>query len=48
MSLIPSSSIVLIRGKHETLNRLARNQSIHNLRDVGDRDASVKQVIGFD
>ena len=48
MSLIPSSSIVLIRGKHETFDRLALNQSIHNLRDVRDRDASVKKVIGFD
>jgi hypothetical protein len=48
MSLIPSSSIVLIRGNHEPFNRLALYQSIHNLRDVGDRDASVKKVIGFD
>ena len=48
MSLIPSSSIVLIRGKHETFNRLALNQSINNLRDVRDRDAFVKEVIGFD
>jgi len=48
MSLIPSSFIVLIRGNHEPFNRLAFNESIHNLRDVGDRDASVKKVIGFD
>ena len=48
MSLIPSSSIVLIRGNHEPLNRLALNESIHNLRDVRDRDAFVKEVIGFD
>ena len=48
MSLIPSSPIVLIRGKHQTLNRLALNESIHNLRDVRDRDAFVKEVIGFD
>jgi hypothetical protein len=48
MSLIPSSSIVLIRGNHEPFNRLALNESIHNLRDVRDRDASVKKVIGFD
>ncbi len=41
-------SIMLIRGKHETFNRLALNQSIHNLRDVRDRDAFVKEVIGFD
>ncbi len=48
MSLISSSSIVLIRGKHETFNRLACDESVHNLGDVRDRDASVKQVIGFD
>jgi len=48
MSLIPSSSIVLIRGKREPFNGLALNESIHNLWDVGDRDASVKKVIGFD
>jgi hypothetical protein len=48
MSLIPSSSIVLIRGNHEPFSRLAFNESIHNLRDVGDRDAPVKKVIGFD
>ena len=35
-------------GKHETLNRLALNESIHNLRDVRDRDAFVKEVVGFD
>ena len=39
---------MLIRGEHETLNRLALNESIHNLRDVRDRDAFVKEVIGFD
>jgi hypothetical protein len=48
MSLIPFSSIVLIRGDHETFNRLAGNESIHNLRDVLDRYAPVKKVIGFD
>ena len=48
MSLIPSSSIVLIRGNHEAFNGLALNESIHNLRNVRDRDASVKKVIGFD
>jgi hypothetical protein len=48
MSLIPSSSIVLICGNHEPFNRLALNESVHNLRDVGDRDAPVKKVIGFD
>ncbi len=48
MSLISSSSIVLIRGKHQTFNRFALNESIHNLRDVCDRDAFVKKVIGFD
>jgi hypothetical protein len=39
---------VLIRGDHETFNRLIFNESIHNFRDVGDRDAPVKKVIGFD
>jgi len=42
------SCFVLIRGNHEPFNRLAFNESIHNLRDVGDRDAPVKKVIGFD
>ena len=48
MSLIPSSSIVLIRSNHETFNRLARDESVHNFRDVLDRYAPVKKVIGFD
>jgi hypothetical protein len=39
MSLIPSSSIVLIRGNHEPFNRLALNESIHDLGDVGDGNA---------
>jgi len=38
----------LIRGDHETFNRLARHESFHNLWDVGSRNASVKKVIGFD
>jgi hypothetical protein len=38
----------LLRGNHEPFNRLALNQSIHNFRDVGDRDAPVQKVIGFD
>ena len=38
----------LIRGNHEPFNRFALNESIHNLRDVGDRDGAVKKVIGFD
>ena len=42
------SCFVLIRGNHETFNRLAFNESIHNLRDVGDCDVPVKKVIGFD
>ncbi len=42
------SCFVLIRGDYETFNRLALNKSIHNLRDVSDRDAPVKKVIGFD
>jgi hypothetical protein len=48
MSLIPSSFVVLVSSDHEPFDRLALNESIHNLRDVGDRDASVKKVIGFD
>ena len=48
--MIPAhlSCFVLIRGKHETFNRLTLDESIHNLRDVRDRDAPVKKVIGFD
>ena len=38
----------LVYGKHEAFDRLAGDESIHNLRDVGERDASVKEVIGFD
>ena len=38
----------LIRGDHEAFNRWARNQSVHNLRDVRNCDAPVKKVIGFD
>ncbi len=38
----------LIRIKHEPFNRLAGDESIHNLRDVRDRNAAVKEVIGFD
>src|SRR6266699_5666996 len=38
----------LIRGEQEPFNRLAANESIHNLLDVGDRDAPVKKVIGLD
>jgi hypothetical protein len=48
MLLIPSSSIVLIRGDHETFNGLARDESGHNLWDVRSRNAPVKKVIGFD
>ena len=39
---------MLIRRNHEAPNRLTVNESIHNLRDVRDRDASVKEMIGFD
>jgi hypothetical protein len=48
MSLIPASSIVLIRGNHETFNRSTRNQGVHNLRDLRDRDAAIEKMIGFD
>jgi hypothetical protein len=47
MSLIPFSSIVSISGNHEPLNRSAPNESLHDVRDVRDCDASVKKVIGF-
>jgi hypothetical protein len=36
------------KALHEPFDRLAFNESIHNLRDVGDRNASVKKMIGFD
>jgi hypothetical protein len=39
---------MLICGNQEPFDRLALNESIHNLRDLRDRDASVKKVIGFD
>jgi len=48
MSLVPSSFIVLVRGKDETLNRLILDESIHNLRYICNRDAPVKKVIGLD
>ena len=38
----------VVRSDHEPLNRFAYDQSIHNLRDVRDRNAAVKKVIGFD
>lgn len=38
----------LVRCNHEPFNRLVLNESIYNFRDVRDRDASVKKVIGFD
>ena len=44
----PCSNGLVDLREHEPLNRLASDESIHNLRDVGDRDASVKKVIGFD
>ena len=39
---------VSIRGNHESVNRLSLDESIHNLRDVRNRNAPVKKVIGFD
>jgi hypothetical protein len=35
--------VLLICGNHEPFNRMALNESIHNLRDVGDCDAPVKK-----
>jgi len=39
---------VLFRGNHKPFNRLILNESIHDFRDVGERHAPVKKVIGFD
>ena len=39
---------MFVRIDHETSNRLALEESIHNLGDVRYRDAPVKKVIGFD
>jgi hypothetical protein len=39
---------VLIRTNHEPFNRLDPNESVHNLRDVCDRNMPVKEVIGLD
>jgi hypothetical protein len=38
----------LIGRDHETFNRLTGDKSIHNLRDVRDRDAPIEKMIGFD
>ena len=35
-------------GEREAFNRLAGDESIHNLGNVRDRDAPVKKVIRFD
>ena len=40
--------LALVRGKHEALNPFAADKCVHNLRDVRDRNAPVKKVIGFD
>ena len=37
------SCFALIRGNHEPFNGLAGDEFIHNLGDVGDRDAPVKK-----
>ena len=42
------SITTLIWSHHETFNRLTADQCINNVRDVPDRDAPVKKVIGFD
>jgi len=39
--------LALVRGKDEALNRFVADKSVHNLRDVRNRDAAVKKVIGF-
>jgi hypothetical protein len=38
----------LFPGDHETFNRLAFDEAVHNLGDVRDLDVPVKKVIGFD
>ena len=38
----------LVRGEHETFDRLAGYEPVDNLRDVRSRNAPVKKVIGFD
>lgn len=40
--------LALVRSKHQALNRFAADKSVQNLRDVRDRDAPIKKVIGFD
>ena len=45
---LPAFVTELIRSNHETFNRLALNESVHNLGNVRSRDAPVKKVIGFD
>jgi hypothetical protein len=39
---------LLIGGNDETFNRLASDESLHNLGDVCSRNAPVEKVIGFD
>ena len=43
-----ATATTVIRGKYKTFNRFVFDESVHNLRDVRDRNASVKKVIGFD
>jgi len=38
----------LFVGDHETSNRLALDESVHNLPDVREGDAPVKKMVGFD
>jgi len=40
--------LVFVPAKHEAFERFAADKSLHNLRDISDRNASVKKVIGFD
>jgi len=42
------TATTVIRSKYKTFNRFVFDESVHNLRDVRDRNASVKKVIGFD
>jgi hypothetical protein len=42
------SMFILIRSDNKTFNRLAGDESVHNLWDIRGANAPVKKVIGFD
>ena len=47
-SRLTQPPLQLFCGNHEPFDRLIFDESIHNLRDVRDRDAPVKKMIRFD